>query len=424
MAKTNYQELTQYNSPNYTPYAQVPSVYGMQRTIIGVVYHWWGDPNLNPLFLNIINFLCRQNGNSSAHVVGEAARIAWIIDAINAAWHAGHARGNALYVGYECNPRLSDGDYQTMGEFHYDMEVAYGRRLEIKVHKEFSNTACSPIDKNRIRRIADSLHNQAAGATAAEVQQAYREILEREADAGGIKTYTTNGMSIAQVRADLFASNERKLLEARKKKEADEAAKPEWIRNLKDITDTKLSVLPAAGVKVLNLTTFVPVNDTIIPKGTQIDIVYETKIGGKGYYISSYAHSKGLPWGIPADQLGVPAVEPPKEKPEWLKNLQDVADQWFWARSETPVLSIEDGKTLRKVPINGKVFVTHVTEILGTKYMVLEGGKEIVETVYLNEKEVTNPTDDLDKRLTALEKIVAAIVTFLTDMFKNFKIGK
>lgn len=419
MAKTNYQELTQYNSPNYTPYAQVPSVYGMQRSIVGVVYHWWGEPNQNPQFLNIINFLCRQNGNSSAHTVGEAGRVAWIIDAINAAWHAGHARGNALYVGYECNPRLHDGDYQTMGEFHYDMEVAYGRRLEIKVHKEFSNTACSPIDRDRIRRIANSLHNQANGATEAEIKQAYREILEREADAGGIKTYTTNGMTIAQVRGDLMASNERKIVEKRKADEAAAAARPEWIRNLKD-NNSKLSVLPAGGVKVLNLMTFAPVNDNIIPKGTQIDIVKETMIGNKKYYLSSHAFTKGLPWGIPADQLGVPAVEPPREKPEWLKNLQDVTDQWFFARSEAPVLSIEDGKTLRKLAINQKVFVTHVTEILGNKYMVLEGGKEIIETVYLNDKEVSNPNYDLDKRLTALEKIVAAIVAFLTDMFKNF----
>lgn len=426
MAETKYQVLTQYNSPNYTPYAQVPSVYGMSRVITGVVYHWWGDPAQNPQFLNIISWLCRSNGNSSAHTVGEGNRVAWIVDAINAAWHAGNARGNALYVGYECNPRLSDEDYQTMGEFHYDMEVAYGRTLEIRVHKEFSNTSCSPIDKARIRRIADSLHYQAKGATEAEVKQAYRDILEREADAGGIKTYTTNGMTIAQVRADLMASNERKLLEARKKKEAEEAARPEWQRNLKDITDIKLSVLPAEGVKVLNLTTFVPVTGEVIPKGTQIDIVYETTVGGKKYYLSSYAFSKGLPWGILASALGTPVVEPPQEKPEWLKNLKDIADKDFWTRSETPVLNIENGEVVRKLPINTKVRITHSTSIVGTDYLVLEGGKEVVSTVYLSDTEIKNPTDDLEKRVSALEALVEKIVAFLSDLFTNFKtkIGK
>lgn len=153
-----YQELTQYNSPNYTPENQVRAVYGIPRTIEGVTYHWWGDPKHNPQFMNIVNYLCRQNGNTSAHVVGEAGRIAWIVDARHAAWHAGNARGNATTVGYECNPRLSDGDYETMGEFHYDMEKAYGRRLSIYVHKEWSATSCSPIDKGRIRAIADRYH--------------------------------------------------------------------------------------------------------------------------------------------------------------------------------------------------------------------------------------------------------------------------
>ena len=159
MAKVNYQELTQYNSPNYTPNAQVARIFGYERYIVGVVYHWWGDPNARPTFEGIINWLCRAGGNTSANTVGEDGRVAWIVDAVNAAWHAGHPRGTAQYVGYECNPRLSDGDYETMGRFHYDMEKAYGRRLEIRVHKEFSSTQCSPINVARIRQIADRHHN-------------------------------------------------------------------------------------------------------------------------------------------------------------------------------------------------------------------------------------------------------------------------
>nr|DAO15958.1 MAG TPA: hypothetical protein [Caudoviricetes sp.] len=31
-----YQELTQFNSPNYTPGSQVPAVYGMARAVEGV----------------------------------------------------------------------------------------------------------------------------------------------------------------------------------------------------------------------------------------------------------------------------------------------------------------------------------------------------------------------------------------------------
>ncbi len=449
MAKTNYQELTQYNSPNYTPKSQVPYVYGMPRTIDGIIFHWWGDPAQNPQFLNIVNFLCRANGNTSAHLVGESGRVAWIVDAVNAAWHAGNARGNATQVGYECNPRLAAGDYQTMGEFLYDMEKAYGKTLPITVHKQWSSTACSPIDLNRIRSIANALHKSdstPAPAPAKWVAMAKPrtmvaavDLYVRNLDSGknqgdvikkGTKidfnTQKTIG-STTYLRSKYSTSKNLNWgIDMKQLKEVEVAPvpQPEWIRNLKDITDTKLSVLPAAGVKVLNLTTFTPVDGTIIPKGTQIDIAKETTIGGKKYYLSSYAVSKGLPWGIPADQLGVPVVTPPAEKPEWLKNLKDITDKDFWTRSATPVLSAVDGHTVRTLPINTKVRVTHTTEILGADYMVvsLDGDKaaEIVEPVYLSDTEIKNPNEDLEKRVSALEKIVDAIVTFLTNMFKNF----
>lgn len=413
----SYQELTQYNSPNYTPQAQVPYVYGMNRTIDEVTYHWWGDPANNPVFMNIVSWLCRTNGNTSAHVVGEGGRVAWIIDAIHAAWHAGHARGNATTVGYECNPRLSDADYMTMGEFHHDMEKAYGKRLGIRVHKEWTPTSCSPIDKNRIRQIADSFHNGTATkktATVEEVKKAYRDILEREADAGGIKTYTTNGMSEAEVRADLMASNERKQLEAIK---AAEYAKNEWVRNKKDITDVKLSVLPAEGIRVYDLVTGQPKGD-LIPKGTQIDFVFETNVKGVKYYLSSYAINTGQANGIRADQVGVPAQPPAEEKPEWLKNLKDIADVDMWTRSEAPVLNIENGSVNRKLPINEKVRITHATQIVGKELLVLEGGKEVIETLYLSNTEIKNPYDDLDKRLSVVEKILKLVTDWLDKVTK------
>lgn len=461
MAKTNYQELTQYNSPNYTPNSQVRAIYGMNRDIIGIVYHWWGDPNLQPLFINIILWLCRANGNSSAHLVGEAGRIAWIIDAIHAAWHAGNARGNALYVGYECNPRLSDGDYQTMGEFHYDMEKAYGRTLEIRVHFEFNNTQCSPIDKGRIRRIADALHAQDRAPAPAPIvtkpvpaAEKLPKVLKFTAKLDKVEvwdlTSNPNYKSTKTLkRGDPFDAYAKisfnnstyyvteysygKGIKAGVNSVdltpvAEVIPDPEWLRNLKEYKGAKLSVLPAEGVKVLNLTTFAPVNDTIIPKGTQIDIVQETKIGGKKYYLSSYALTNGLPWGIPEAQLGVPVVEPPKEKPEWLKNLKDIADQDFWARSEATVLKLVDGSTSRKLQLNEKIRITHATEILGKPYLIVafagEQPTEVIETVYLSDTEIKNPNDDLEKRVSTLEAIVNSIIAFLTDMFKNFKIGK
>lgn len=53
-------------------------------------------------------------------------------------------------------------------------------------------------------------------ATADDVIQAYRDILERDADPGGIKTYTSNGMTRDEVRNDLANSQEKRILEQRK----------------------------------------------------------------------------------------------------------------------------------------------------------------------------------------------------------------
>lgn len=370
-----YQEITSYNSPNYTPASQSRYVFGYPRSIVGVVYHWWGNPDAGATFNGVINWLCRANGNSSAHVVGEGGRVAWIVNADDVAWHAGHPRGNAQYLGYECNPRLSDADYETMGEFHYNCEKYYGRRLEVRLHKEFQNTSCSPIDVNRIRAIADRFHAGNKPAPQPQPQPAPKP----------------------------------------------EPEKPEWIKNLKDITAQKLTVMPADGTKVINLTNNTPVNGNIIPRGTQIDIARETVVGGKKYYISSYAANKGLPWGILTSDLGIPAEPPVNDKPEWLKNLKDIEDKDMWTRSETPVLNLEDGKIVEKLAINTKVRITHATFMAEQDLLVLEGGKTAIQTIYLSDKPIEKPNTDIDyaKENNTLLKKLIEMVAWVIEKLKN-----
>lgn len=57
-------------------------------------------------------------------------------------------------------------------------------------------------------------------ATAAQVTKAYNDILKRKVDSAGLKHYTTNGMTEAQVRADLMKSDERKKLLAKEAAQA------------------------------------------------------------------------------------------------------------------------------------------------------------------------------------------------------------
>ena len=372
-----YQEITNFNSPNYTPASQSRYIFGYPRTISGVVYHWWGSPNAGSTFNGIIGWLCNPRAGVSAHVVGEAGKVAWLVDADNPAWHTGHPRGNASTIGYECNPRLSDADYETMGEFHYDCEKYYGRRLDIWVHKEWTPTSCSPIDKNRIRAIADRFH---AGNKPAPQPQPQPQPAPKP-----------------------------------------EPQKPEWIKNLKDITAQKLTVMPASGTKVINLTNNAPVNGNIIPKGTQIDVARETVVGGKKYYLSSYATNKGLPWGILASDLGVPAKPPVNDKPEWLKNLKDIEDKDMWTRSETPVLNLEDGKIIKKLAVNTKVRITHATFMAEQDLLVLEGGKTAIQTIYLSDKPIEKPNTDVDyvKENNVLLKKLIEMVSWVVDKLKS-----
>lgn len=100
-----------------------------------------------------------------------------------------------------------------------------------------------------------------------------------------------------------------------------------------------------------------------IAQGTDIDIVEKiTLADNKMYYRSKWARDNGKNWGIPADSM------------EELPKAPEVPVETV---PETPIDTNPD------VPGNG----------------------------------------DVVKRLTALEKIVKAIVDFLTSIFKNFKIG-
>nr|DAP05184.1 MAG TPA: CHAP domain protein [Caudoviricetes sp.] len=78
----------------------------------------------------------------------------------------------------------------------------------------------------RVYRMRNYVGNRPA-VSDEQIKQAYREVLEREADEGGINHYrqqATKGWSIDQIRSDLMNSNERRALEASKAQAAQAAA--------------------------------------------------------------------------------------------------------------------------------------------------------------------------------------------------------
>lgn len=139
----SYQYITSSTSPNYTPASETPRYYGMNRQVEGITIHHWGDPANNPQFEGIVSYLCRQNGNTSAHYVatGTGRRVACIVSPDDTAWHSGSAWGNARTIGIELDPRARDEDYDVAAELVADIRSAYGD-VPIYWHSYFTSTAC------------------------------------------------------------------------------------------------------------------------------------------------------------------------------------------------------------------------------------------------------------------------------------------
>ena len=118
-------------SPNYS--AGRPK--GAPNVI--VIHHWGND---GQRFDNVVSWLCRANGNSSAHYVVEGGRVAELVAPNNRAWHAGSG-GNPRGIGIECRPECTPADFETVAALIADLRDRYGN-LPIKRHMDFMSTDC------------------------------------------------------------------------------------------------------------------------------------------------------------------------------------------------------------------------------------------------------------------------------------------
>lgn len=151
-----YNYDTKHNSPNYTAKKDAPAVFGQPRDIKGITIHWWGDPKTNPSFSGVRDYLCRSNGNTSAHLVvsGTGRQVACIVDYENVAWHSGSARGNATTIGIECDPRCRPEDYDVIAEVVADLRSVYGD-VPIYSHNMWVSTSCpGNYDIDRIDKLS------------------------------------------------------------------------------------------------------------------------------------------------------------------------------------------------------------------------------------------------------------------------------
>lgn len=126
-----YQEINTFQSPNcyYGRPAGPPAF---------IVIHHWGKDGQN--FDDVVRYLCRPNGDSSAHYVAEAGKVACIVLPSDRAWHA-KSGGNPRGIGIECRPECSAADRETVAELIANLRKTYGY-LPLYPHSNFVSTAC------------------------------------------------------------------------------------------------------------------------------------------------------------------------------------------------------------------------------------------------------------------------------------------
>ena len=112
---------------------------GRPEGVKSITIHHWGVEGQK--HDNVVNYLCRKGGTTSAHYVVSEGRVNEIVSPDNRAWHSGNARGNRTSIGIECRPEMSQGDYATVVELVRYLFKRYGE-LPIIGHKDWKNTAC------------------------------------------------------------------------------------------------------------------------------------------------------------------------------------------------------------------------------------------------------------------------------------------
>lgn len=257
---------TQWNSPNYTAAANVYATWGRPRTIEAIAIHWWGDPGNNPSYEGVVSYLCRPNGNSSAHIVatGTGRRAACLIDLDDASWATNSA--NPYTISIECDPRCRDEDYDVVAEVIAQLRSIYGY-LPLVPHRQFTSTSCpGNYNLDRLNQIA-----------------ATKEV-SKDDDWGQVRN---------------------------KEQPKPPAPKIEWVG-----IGAPRKMVSVRDLQVIDLDNNQPIGN-VIKAGTAIDVSQKTVVNGITYLRSVYSTSKNFNYGMDIrnlQEIPVPAPAPEVEK--------------------------------------------------------------------------------------------------------------
>jgi hypothetical protein len=457
----SYQLLPFKQSPNYTPASQTAAFYGRPRIITFGAGHWWDDPTRFPSFSGVVATLMNAARQASAQdVVGDGV-VQPLVRKQDTSWATGSA--NPFTYSIEVDPQIiyrwwGGGDkakanriFETLAERIADVGM---HNLPWQPHKYWMNTGCNPIPWGEVMERAKQIWQQKYGNPSVSVPApqllsegtlTMRAILDKVEvwdlttnpnyksvktlnrgdtidvvafiDFNGTRYYMTkysydNGKRVGVNRRDVEIV------------QPPAPVVPEWQRNLKDITPVNLMVL-VAQTPIVNL------NDLSVIKqlgqGTNVDFTKMTTVKGVEYLISSYSATNAMPNGIKRADVGVPAQPPVNEKPEWLKNWLDIADVKMYARADTDLVDLENGKTIKVIPRGTEIEVASTTEWHGQKYAITKYStdKKLGQGIRIDDLDMkpvdpdggnvepapTQPT--IEENVNWLMKAVKAILAFL-----------
>lgn len=138
------------------------SFYGASSKPTGITIHWWGSPSAGATHAGVVSWLRGRAGGtsnrgSSAHYVVSAGLVTKLAEENRATWHAGNRKGNGETIGIEMNPRMSQGDWDTLVELCADIEERQGS-LKYWRHMDWKATACPGVYANQISRLVNDVN--------------------------------------------------------------------------------------------------------------------------------------------------------------------------------------------------------------------------------------------------------------------------
>lgn len=300
-------------SPNFTPASQTQAFYGQPRIIKFGAGHWWNTPEAGARHDGIVSIFLNPARQAAAHAVVSAGRVTEMVRAKDTAWCTNNA--NPYTYAIELDPRVM---------YKWQSASAANKKLA----NEIFETVAEYIADKGYHNMAWYPHKKWFSTQCNPIRWA--EIVTRAKQIYAAKHAPKPTVSWVAVE------------------------KP---RKMQVIRDTYVYELPA--VKAVG---------DILKKGTLVDIA--SKTSGGSWLRSAYSTSKNLNQGIKAVDMGEVPEEPPK--PEWIKNLKDIADVKLMVLNTTAVIyDLNTGKPVGSpIPQKTWVDISKQTVVGGKTYLI------------------------------------------------------